>query len=75
MKTLGVYTCPDSTPTLRSSKNRASKQLQSMVEKGTVWRKRVDGSRLVKRDRWRSFLKQTKLSMSYGLVPVMDPPD
>ena len=75
MKTLGVYTCPDSTPKSRYTKNRASKQLQSMVEKGTVWRKRVDGSRLVKRDRWLSFLKQIKLSMSYGLVPVMDPPD
>lgn len=74
-KTLGVWTCPDSTPKPKSSKDRATKQLQSMVEKGTLWRKRVDGSRLSTRDRWFSFTRQIKPSMSYGLVPLMDPPD
>eukprot|EP00956_Cyclotella_meneghiniana_P036640 scaffold128192_cov23-Cyclotella_meneghiniana.AAC.1 len=74
-KTLGIYTRPDSIPKPVSSKDRASPQLQSMVEKGSQWRRRVDGSKLSNRDRWYSFFKQTKLSMGYGLVPTMDSPD
>jgi hypothetical protein len=74
-KTLGVWTCPDSSPKPKSAKDRASLQLKSMVDKGNLWRKRVDGSKLSNRDRWFSFFTQTKPSMSYGLVPLMDPPE
>eukprot|EP00956_Cyclotella_meneghiniana_P019225 scaffold32771_cov65-Cyclotella_meneghiniana.AAC.2 len=46
-----------------------------MIGKGEKWNAKVRSSKLTTRDIWFSFFQSTKPSMSYGIVPVMDPPE
>jgi hypothetical protein len=75
MKTLGVFTAPLSTPKPKSAPDRRSEHLKYMIGKGEKWNAKVRSSELTTRDIWFSFFQSTKPSMSYGIVPVMDPPE
>jgi hypothetical protein len=75
LKTLGVFTAPLSAPKPKSHPDRRSEQLAYMVGKGEKWHVKVSSSKLTTRDIWFSFFQSTKPSMSYGIVPVMDPPE
>jgi hypothetical protein len=75
MKTLGVFTAPLSMPKPKSHPDRRSEQLAYMVGKGEKWRIKVSSTKLTTRDIWFCFFQSTKPSMSYGIVPVMDPPE
>jgi hypothetical protein len=75
MKTLGVYTVPLSIPKPKSAPDSRSEQLKYMVGKGEKWNIKVRSSKLTTRDIWFPFFQSTKPSMSFGIVPVMDPPE